>query len=224
MRIIGTNLNDQAKLKSYFCVMQDKRIFQFSIGKEQIDDLPLRAYEGEIVLIEDQESLDLHLPDLLNESILGFDTETRPAFKKGVYYQTSLLQLATAHKVYLIRLQTTGLPMSLTKLFSDRDKLKIGIACLDDLKDLNRLNKFFSHSVIDLNRACPKVGFESIGAKKLSALVLGFKISKRQQTSNWEAPELTEAQLKYAATDAWICREIYLKLKQAGKKLQVTIP
>jgi len=100
----------------------------------------------------------------------------------------------------------------LAGIFENKEIKKIGIAVFDDLKDLKKLHPFKDESVIDLNLLAPKLGFESIGAKKLSALVLGIRISKRQQVSNWELENLSQAQIDYAATDAWICREIYLKL------------
>jgi ribonuclease D len=204
--------------------MQNKRVFQLEIEKEDIEKLALGGYNGDIELIDTPALLTQVLPEILSEKVIGFDTETKPSFKKGVIHQVSLLQIATANKVFVIRLNKVGLPNELKQMFKAHDVIKIGIACMDDMKDLNKLNEsFVSHNIIDLNRECPKVGFRSIGAKKLTALVLGVKISKRQQTSNWEAQQLSEAQLNYAATDAWICREIYLQLIQNGYKLQTTL-
>ena len=100
----------------------------------------------------------------------------------------------------------------LAKIFSNKDIIKVGIAVRDDIKDLKKIIPFNEESIVDLNVLAPQLGFESIGAKKLSALVLGIRISKRQQVSNWEVEDLTQAQIDYAATDAWICREIYLNL------------
>ena len=105
-----------------------------------------------------------------------------------------------------------GFPSILQDFLTQKDQKKIGIALHDDLRQLNDFNKFEPASFFDLNEECPKIGFESIGAKKLTALVSGKKISKRQQVSNWDAKELSPGQIKYAATDAWICREIYLEL------------
>lgn len=204
--------------------MQQTRVFPLEIEKEDIEKLTLGGYEGPIDLIDTPSAMEAALPEILNEKFIGFDTETKPSFKKGVIHQVSLLQIATVNKVFVIRLNKVGLHESLKKMFKSHETFKIGIACMDDMKDLNKLaGTFHSHSIIDLNKECPKVGFRSIGAKKLAALVLNIKISKRQQTSNWEAAELTEAQLKYAATDAWICREIYLQLSQNGYKLQTTL-
>lgn len=220
--MIANNLNAKQDIKFYFCGMSNKAAFKYFVDKTELNDYPQGGYEGDIVLIDKHEDLPACLADISNEPIVGFDTETKPSFKKGVINKVSLVQLATASKVYLIRVNKIGFSAELASFFSSQIK-KVGIACLDDLKDLNQLRKFYAHNIVDLNKECPKVGFESIGAKKLAALVLDIRISKRQQTSNWEADELTEAQLRYAATDAWICREIYLKLEANRYKLQTTV-
>jgi len=150
---------------------------------------------------------------LTKGEIIGFDTETRPAFKKGVYYDCSLVQIALPGEVILFRLNKIGFPSILIDILSDESLHKIGIALHDDILQLKKIEPFEPNSFVDLNVICPKMGFESIGAKKLSALVLGIQISKRQQVSNWEKHELSDAQIRYAATDAWICREIFLKFR-----------
>jgi len=124
----------------------------------------------------------------------------------------ALLQIATDKKAYIVRLKKVNMSQRLADIFANEAIKKIGIAIFDDLKDLKKIIPFTDKSVVDLNLLTPKLGFESIGAKKLSALVLGIRISKRQQVSNWELEKLTQAQIDYAATDAWICREIYLRL------------
>lgn len=186
-----------------------------NISKEAIQDLPLRQYDGEIILIDSKEEFEAVEKELLKEKIWGVDTETRPAFKKGVSYPTALLQIATAEKVYILRLQKLGFPKSISKVFASRSYTKIGIAVKQDFKELSgQYHKFITQNVIDLNEWCPKIGFEKIGAKNLSAMVLGFRISKKQRVSNWESETLTESQIRYAATDAYICRAIYLEIKK----------
>jgi len=184
------------------------------ISKEEIVDFPLGKYTGEIVLIQKILHAEKAIEEIKKCNILGMDTEARPAFKRGVSYPVSLLQLATDKKVYLFRLLKTGPLRGLADILEDETKTKIGIAPGDDMKDLAKSMRFQPRNIIDLNKLAQENGFESIGAKKLSALVLGFRISKAQQVSNWEAEELTKAQLDYAATDAWICREIYLRLNK----------
>ena len=182
------------------------------ITKEEINTLELDKYTGEIVMVETKSALEKACKEILECDIIGIDTETKPSFKKGVINSVALLQIATDKKAYIIRLKMVEMSEELAAIFANKDVVKVGIAVRDDLKDLKKIKPFNEQSVIDLNVLAPQLGFESIGAKKLSALVLGIRISKRQQVSNWEAVDLTQAQIDYAATDAWICREIYLKL------------
>ena len=182
------------------------------ITKEEISTLELDKYSGEIVLVETENALEKACAEILECTIVGIDTETKPSFRKGQINSVALLQIATDKKVYIIRLKLVAMSKELASIFSNEDIIKVGIAVRDDLNDLKKLQAFDEKSVVDLNVFAPKLGFESIGAKKLSALVLGIRISKRQQVSNWESAELTQAQITYAATDAWICREIYLRL------------
>ena len=182
------------------------------ITKEEINTFELDNYSGEIVIVETNEALAKACKEILECNLIGIDTETKPSFKKGVINQVALLQIATDVKAYIIRLKMVEMSKELAEIFSNKEITKVGIAVRDDLKDLKKIRPFNEQSVVDLNVLAPQLGFESIGAKKLSALVLGFRISKRQQVSNWEAVNLTQAQIDYAATDAWICREIYLRL------------
>lgn len=188
--------------------------FQKIIDKEQIKEYPLKHYEGDIVVVNTLEKLQEVFPVISNCSICGIDTETLPCFKKGGKQNPiALIQIATHESVYLIRLNKIGYHPLIGYFFENPYFCKVGIAINDDIKKLNHYGKINPKNIVDLNAYCKQLGFESIGAKKLSALVLGFIISKKQQTSNWENDELTKAQILYAATDAWICREIYLKLQ-----------
>ena len=186
--------------------------FKKFITKEEINALELGKYSGDIVLVDTNEELIRACEEIRACRLIGIDTESKPSFKKGQINSVALLQIATDQKAYIIRLKSVTMGKELASIFSDETIVKVGIAVKDDLKDLKKLHSFEEKSIVDLNIFAPKLGFESIGAKKLSALVLGIRISKRQQVSNWEQKKLTNAQIVYAATDAWICREIYLKL------------
>ena len=131
-------------------------------------------------------------------NLIGIDTETKPSFKKGLINKVALLQIATDKKAYIIRLKMVEMSEDLAEIFSNKDIIKVGIAVRDDIKDLKKIIPFNEESIVDLNVLAPQLGFESIGAKKLSALVLGIRISKRQQVSNWEVVDLTQAQIDYA--------------------------
>ncbi len=188
-------------------------MFIRKITKDEVKELPIEKFEGEVVLVDDLSQVDDAVKEISMETTIGIDTETKPAFKKGVFHKTALIQIATSKKTFLFRPCKIGLPKGLAQILHNSDIEKIGIAVIQDMKELKQqFYAFNSHAVIDLNILCKEMGFENIGAKNLSAMVLGHNISKRQQTSNWETPTLSEAQIRYAATDAWICREIYLKL------------
>jgi len=188
--------------------------YQREISKEEISRLDQYSYRNKTTLIDSQAKLDKLKMKFAKSEIIGFDTETRPAFKKGIFHQCSLVQLAIPGEVILFRINKIGFPNILIDILSDKSLHKIGIALHDDILQLKKIKSFEPSSFIDLNVICPKMGFESIGAKKLSALVLGIQISKRQQVSNWETNKLSDAQIRYAATDAWICREIFINFKK----------
>jgi ribonuclease D len=156
------------------------------------------------------------LDELSEFSYMGFDTETKPAFRKGVYHHVALLQLAVAEKVFLVRLNKLGFPKLLQELFSNEQLLKVGVSIRDDLTELRKLTDFQPRGIVELNKVAKSMGVVREGARNLSATFLGFRISKSQQTTNWEKDQLTSKQQRYAATDAWVCQQIYEKLTGLG--------
>ena len=150
--------------------------------------------------------------EIEKHDVVGFDTETRPSFKKGQSYKVALIQLAIPDKVFLIRLHDTGLADELVSLFQNSNIMKAGVAIRDDIKFLQKLKAFEPAGFVELATLSKASGLQVESVKKLAGLLLGFRISKSAQTSNWEAATLTEKQLEYAATDAWVCLEIYRKL------------
>jgi ribonuclease D len=186
--------------------------FRQSITKDEINQLPVKAFEGVIHVIDSEEALNNVSFDLLKGPFLGFDTETKPTFKKGKLNKVSLLQLSTETDAFLFRLNKIGLPQQLLEILSDREIQKVGVAVNDDISFLRRHNGFKPDGFVDLQPFVKQFDIQDNGLKKLVAIVLGFKISKGQQTSNWEADVLTTQQISYAATDAWVCYEIYKRL------------
>jgi len=187
------------------------------ISKTEVNELPLGQFQGEIHLIDDPQLIPDVVGELRQYVRLGFDTETRPAFKKGVSYDVSLLQLSTLDQAFLFRLNHLGFPDSIKRLLEDPKIVKIGAAVRDDLRALRKLNENFTPlSFFDLNEELKKIGFHNVGVRNLSAMVLNIRISKSEQVSNWEAEKLTEKQKLYAATDAWACLEIFEELNQKG--------
>ncbi|MDH5366722.1 MAG: 3'-5' exonuclease domain-containing protein 2 [Cyclobacteriaceae bacterium] len=191
-------------------------MFDSTISSEDVNLLELKAYEGEVVLVEDKNKL----PDVFREisqyKSVGFDTETKPMFKRGEYNPVALLQIAIPAKVFLIRINKTGITDDILRFFESNDIKKIGVALRDDIKDLQKLMDFVPRGFLQLNELVKHIGIESNGLRKLTAILLGFRISKNAQVSNWEAPELTFKQITYAATDAWVCLKIFTKLQKVG--------
>ena len=183
------------------------------LSKEELHAFPIKKFSGEIYLIDDFKNLNKAIDILKEQTVLGFDTETRPAFKKGVFNNVALIQLSTQNQAFLFRINKIGLPDALIDVLTDESIIKVGAAIRDDLKALKKINPFTPSSFIDLQNYVKYFGIESYSLQKMSAIVLGFRISKSQQLSNWETTELTKAQMVYAATDAWVSLEIYLKLK-----------
>jgi len=197
--------------------MTNKKVFKPKILKSEIDELPQKKFPGIIYYIDSPETLKKVLPELNESTALGFDTETRPTFKKGLLNKTALLQLSNSEKAFLFRINKIGLPDELCRILSDPGILKAGIALHDDLKSLKRIKPFMPAGFVDLQQIVADFGIEDKGLKKLTANILGFKISKRQQTSNWEREILDMAQIEYAATDAWVCHEIFNTLHSIKK-------
>ncbi len=195
--------------------------FRLSITPAEVNQLPRRVYDGRIELIRDEAGLKKALKVLRRESVLGFDTETRPAFKKGEAYLPSLLQLAGQDGVYVFQLSQFDDLGPLFSILEKKQILKVGVAMGYDVRKLQELCPFEAAGFLDLEKLTDSVGIQNNGLRKLSAIVLGFRISKGEQRSNWARVDLTERQLIYAATDAWVSREIYRALIEAGAAVQV---
>ncbi len=192
--------------------------FKTNITQDELNLLPLRAYSGKVQVVTDPKYFPKIAAEIRKHKVVGFDTETRPSFKKGQIYKLALVQLAIPGKVFLIRTHHAALDEHIVSLFEDDQILKAGVAIRDDIKALQTLATFIPRSFIELATLARQVGLEVESVKKLAALILGFRISKSAQTSNWEAPTLTEKQIEYAATDAWVCLELYEKISRLPGK------
>lgn len=182
------------------------------ISRDHINSLPIRVYEGAVVLVRDDAALRTIMPRLEAERCLGFDTESRPAFRKGEAYPISLLQLATADCVYLFQLQRLKRTGPLFNILSRNDILKVGVALHDDVRKLRELRDFKPAGFVEISDHTQRHGILNTGLRSLTGHFLQFRISKRAQVTNWARPTLTSAQIQYAATDAWVSRELYLAL------------
>ena len=183
--------------------------FKAKISRPEIESLPRKKFPGKIFYIDSYAAMYKFLPELQNKKILGFDTETKPTFKKGVTNEVSLLQLSISDRAFLFRINHLGIPDELCSILSDSTIYKAGVAIHDDIAGLQKIKSFLPGGFVDLQDYVKEFGIEDNGLKKLAANVLGIRISKRQQTSNWEQKMLSQAQIEYAATDAWVCHEIF---------------
>ena len=187
-------------------------VFQPTITNDQAAELPSAHFDGRIIIIDSEEHLEAACRDLAAQRIVGFDTETRPSFKAGVSNKVALLQLSTHENCYLIRLCRTKLHSALLKILSNPNIIKIGADVAGDLRSLHALRHFNERGFVDLQQIASHWGIEEKSLRKMSAIVLGERVSKAQRLSNWEASTLTPQQQMYAATDAWVCIAIYEKL------------
>lgn len=192
--------------------------FASSITPQEIELLPKAEFTGKITVIHQiGPSYYAAIKHLRKEKILGFDTETKPQFEHtGVHNMVALLQLSTADHAYLFRLTEIGIPSGLMEILSDPAIIKVGAACHDDFHGLREYGPFHEANVIDLQKMVKDYGINDLSVKKMAAIILGVRISKAQQLSNWEAFHFSDAQKIYAATDAWICREMYIRLTSSA--------
>ena len=190
-----------------------------SISSEDLSKLEYAAFPGRIHVIDTVGAeFNRAIAYLRSQKIIGFDTETRPCFGPNQpRYGVSLLQLSGPEKAYLFRVKDMGMHRRLCNLLSDKRIIKVGAAIHDDIRGLQKLRDFQADGFVDLQKIVADYGIRDKSVKKMTAIILGFRISKTQQLSNWEAETLSEAQCKYAATDAWVCREMYLKLLRSEK-------
>ncbi len=195
----------------------EEHTFQQTISNEETANLPAAQFTGPIVVVDNEKQIEAACRDLAASPVLGFDTETRPSFKAGVTYRVALLQLSTPRRCYLFRLNCMRFEKQIVKILENEKILKIGADVAGDIRSLHALRRFRPGGFVDLQQLAPEWGIEEKSLRKLSAIVLGKRISKAQRLSNWEATQLTEKQMRYAATDAWICPEIYRILQHTLK-------
>lgn len=179
-------------------------------------ELPIRRYEGQVHLVATSQALTQAMDDIRGEQVVGFDTETRPAFRKGESHLPCLVQIATTRAAYLFQLQQVDCADALAELLAAPDIVKAGVALAHDLRQLKLLFPFEPASVLELGAIAKRQGMRQTGLRNLAGIFLGFRIPKGTRTSNWAAPRLSAAQINYAATDAWACRELYLRFQALG--------
>lgn len=193
--------------------MHHNPLHRHTISKDEINVLPRRSYEGHIHVVDSDAKMRAAVQALGGESLLGFDTETRPSFKVGESYPPALVQLAGRDNVYVFQLCHITSYGPLAAIMADKKVLKAGIAVRDDIIKLGTVFTFKPAGFVELADMGKKLGIKNAGLRGLAALLFGFRISKSAKISRWDSPKLTHEQIVYAATDAWICREVYSALK-----------
>ena len=184
------------------------------ISREEMNQLPIRRYEGPVHVVARHSDLGHAMQDILQEGVVGFDTETRPAFRPGESYPPSLVQFATASAVYLLQVQQQDLLGAMAEVLSSEKIVKVGVSVTDDIRNLKKLFEFDERSVVDLGKVAKRHGLKQTGVRNLAGIFLGARIPKGAKTTNWAVRRLTPQQIAYAATDAWVCRELYLRFNE----------
>ena len=194
-------------------------MYSESITPKEMENLEFASFPGKIYVIDSVGAeFNRAIAYLRSQKIIGFDTETRPTFSQDQpRYGVALLQLSGPDKAFLFRINKMGMHRRLCNLMASEKIVKVGAAIHDDIKGLQKKHDFVPASFIDLQKIVCEWGIRDKSVKKMAAIILGFRVSKTQQLSNWEAERLSESQAKYAATDAWVCREMYLKLLASEK-------
>lgn len=185
-----------------------------TISKEIIAELPMEKFLGKIVVIDQDDKIEKAINELKQNTEIGFDTETKPAFKRGQTHKVALLQLSTSDVCYLFRLNKIGYPNALDEIICNPDIVKIGLSLRDDFAAIRKRSENKPQNFIDLQSFADNYGIEDNGLQRIYAILFGKKIAKNQRISNWEANSLSDAQQQYAAIDAWACLRIYHKLLQ----------
>ncbi len=195
--------------------------FKATISPEELDKLKTAEFTGEVTIVEKfDNTFESAIEYLSSQKIIGFDTETKPVFQANSKRNgVALLQLASGTRAYIFRLTELGMPDSLCKLLSTKKIIKVGAAVNEDIRGLQRYTKFIPRGFVDLQSIGEGWFIKEKSVRKMAAIVLGVRVSKSQQLSNWEAEVLSDAQVHYAAVDAWVCRLMYLKLLSTPKPL-----
>ncbi len=204
--------------------MSTENRFTDKISNELTAQLPAIEFDGEVVVVDDERAVEAACEYLAAQPMIGFDTETRPSFRAGVTFRVSLLQLSSPERCYLFRLNRIPLSKPILRLLGDERVPKIGADVAGDLRSLRQIRHFRDGGFVDLQQIAPEWGIEEKSLRKLSAIVLGKRVSKAQRLSNWEATTLTDKQRTYAATDAWVCTRIYERLLRTPKAPRPTPP
>jgi ribonuclease D len=192
-------------------------MFRTKITKDEVNQMPVVIFEGKITLVDDLSKIQPAIEELRKSAVVGIDTETKPSFTRGTHHKVSLVQISTLEHCFLFRLNKINFPASLAEFLADEKIKKIGLSLRDDFSGLNKHHAFKPANSVDIQTIIQSYGILELSLQKIYAILFGKKISKSQRLTNWENPELTEQQQRYAATDAWASLQIYLQLMEEKK-------
>ena len=184
-----------------------------TIAKEELANLPVEVFPGRIITVQNEAEAEKACAFLEKYDTIGFDTETRPAFKKGVTNKIALMQLATEDTSFLFRMNVIGFPDCLANILTNKDIKKIGLSLKDDFSALRKRKPIVPANFIELQAYVKRYGIEDNSLQRIYGILFGKRISKGQRLTNWEADILSDAQKMYASIDAWACLRIYNELK-----------
>jgi ribonuclease D len=208
------NLRENIENRMFLLKGEDKPGFDRRMTREEINKFPIKSYEGPVSLIKTRDELIPAIESLKSETVLGFDTETKPSFTKGKVYLPAIIQIAGKDAVYIFKLNNLNFPGLLNEILSNKNIIKTGVGIDNDIAKLKEIGSFNQSGFIDLGEIAKKAGIKNHGLRGLAAVFLGFRISKRAQVSNWARKNLSQDQIKYAATDAWVSRQLYLRMAE----------
>jgi ribonuclease D len=192
-------------------------MFRTKISKDEVNLMPVIIFDGQITIVDDLSKIKPAIDELRKSKIVGIDTETKPSFTRGTHHKVSLVQISTLNHCFLFRLNKIDFPAALAEFLADENIKKIGLSLRDDLIGLNKHHAFKPANCIDIQSIAQNYGILELGLQKIYAILFEKKISKSQRLTNWENPELTEQQMRYAATDAWASLQIYVQLMKENK-------
>jgi len=192
-------------------------MFKTKITKDEVNQMPVVVFEGKITLVDDLSKIQPAIEELRKSAVVGIDTETKPSFTRGTHHKVSLVQISTLEHCFLFRLNKINFPATLAEFLADEKIKKIGLSLRDDFSGLNKHQAFKPANSVDIQTIIQSYGILELSLQKIYAILFGKKISKSQRLTNWENPELTEQQQRYAATDAWASLQIYLQLMEEKK-------
>lgn len=190
----------------------DLKTATLSITKDELSVLPTATYNGNIIVVNTAEQAKSALETIRRYPVIGFDTETKPSFRRGHSNQVALIQIATDDDCYLFRISKFGLIDEIIDLFEDSNVIKVGLSLKDDYHVMEKTRNFTHENFIDLQDFVKTYGISDCSLQKIYAIVFNERISKSQRLSNWEAGTLSASQQMYAAIDAWACLKIYKAL------------